>query len=90
MWGSEVQVLLGAPHLTARSPIRMRAVRISAYLGTNRRDPIGSVWAPVDSLRLMKKIVLLALGVAAAVFAKKQLDASKAEQALWAQATDPV
>lgn len=38
----------------------------------------------------MKKIVLLALGVAAAVFAKKQLDASKAEQALWAQATDAV
>ncbi len=44
----------------------------------------------VGNLSPMKKIVLLALAAAAAVFAKKKLDASKAEQALWAQATDAV
>ena len=38
----------------------------------------------------MKKLVLLAAAAAGAVFAKKQLDKSKAEQALWSQATDPV
>lgn len=40
--------------------------------------------------RPMKKIVLVVLAAAAAVFAKKKLDASREEQALWAQATDPV
>lgn len=44
----------------------------------------------VGNLTPMKKIVLLALAVAGAVFAKKKLDASKQEQALWAQATDRV
>ena len=38
----------------------------------------------------MKKLVLIALGVAGAVFAKKKLDEGKAEQALWAEATDSV
>lgn len=38
----------------------------------------------------MKKILLLALVVGAAVVAKKKLDASKHEQALWAEATDSV
>ncbi|HEY0891350.1 MAG TPA: DLW-39 family protein [Nocardioides sp.] len=38
----------------------------------------------------MKKLVLLAAAAAGAVLAKKQLDKSKAEQALWAEATDPV
>jgi hypothetical protein len=38
----------------------------------------------------VKKLVLLALGVAGALFAKKKLDESKAEQALWAEATDSV
>ena len=38
----------------------------------------------------MKKLVVLALGVVGAVLAKKQLDRSKAEQALWAEATDTV
>jgi hypothetical protein len=38
----------------------------------------------------MKKILLLALAAAAAVFAKKKLEESKAEQALWAEATDNV
>jgi hypothetical protein len=38
----------------------------------------------------MKKLVLLALAVAAGVFAKKKMDQSRDEQALWQQATDPV
>ncbi|MEX0429291.1 DLW-39 family protein [Nocardioides sp. DS6] len=38
----------------------------------------------------MKKIVLVLLAAAGAVVAKKKLDQSKAEQALWAEATDPV
>ena len=38
----------------------------------------------------MKKLVLLALAAAAAVLAKRQLDKSSAERALWAEATDPV
>jgi hypothetical protein len=38
----------------------------------------------------MKKIVLVLLAAAGAVLAKKKLDQSKAEQALWAEATDPV
>jgi hypothetical protein len=38
----------------------------------------------------MKKLVLLALAVAAGVFAKKKMDQSRHEQALWQQATDPV
>jgi len=38
----------------------------------------------------MKKIVLVLLAAAGAVLAKRKLDQSKAEQALWAEATDPV
>ena len=38
----------------------------------------------------MKKLLLLALAAAGAVFAKKKMDDSKAEQALWAEATDSV
>jgi len=38
----------------------------------------------------MKKIVLVLLAAAGAVVAKKKLDQSKAERALWAEATDPV
>jgi hypothetical protein len=38
----------------------------------------------------MKKLLLLAAAVAAGVFAKKKMDASRNEQALWQQATDPV
>ncbi|MFT4085028.1 MAG: DLW-39 family protein [Nocardioides sp.] len=38
----------------------------------------------------MKKIVLVLLAVAGAVFAKKKLDASRNEKALWAEATDKV
>ncbi|MDP8932370.1 MAG: DLW-39 family protein [Actinomycetota bacterium] len=38
----------------------------------------------------MKKILLLALAAAGAVIAKKKLEESKAEQALWAEATDNV
>ena len=38
----------------------------------------------------MKKILLLAAAAAGALFAKKKLDDGKAEQALWAEATDAV
>jgi hypothetical protein len=38
----------------------------------------------------MKKILLLALAAAGVVFAKRKLEESKAEQALWAEATDTV
>ena len=38
----------------------------------------------------MKKLLLLAAVVAGAVFAKKKMDEGKAEQALWAEATDAV
>jgi len=38
----------------------------------------------------MKKIVIALLTAGGVVLAKKKLDDSKAEQALWAEATDPV
>lgn len=38
----------------------------------------------------MKKLLLLAAAAAGAVVAKKKIDESKAEQALWAEATDAV
>lgn len=38
----------------------------------------------------MKKLILVALAAAGAVVAKKQLDKSRTEQALWAEATDTV
>ncbi len=38
----------------------------------------------------MKKLVLLALAAAGAVVARKKLADGKAEQALWAEATDAV
>lgn len=38
----------------------------------------------------MKKILLLLLAAGAAVVVKKKVDASKHEQALWAEATDSV
>ncbi|MGL5808876.1 MAG: DLW-39 family protein [Nocardioides sp.] len=38
----------------------------------------------------MKKLLLVLLAAAGAVFAKKKIDESKNEQALWAEATDPV
>jgi len=38
----------------------------------------------------VKKIVLLALAAAGAVLAKRKIDEGKAEQALWAEATDAV
>lgn len=36
----------------------------------------------------MKKLLLAAVAAAGAVFARKKLQESKAEQALWAEATD--
>jgi hypothetical protein len=38
----------------------------------------------------MKKILVIALAAAGAVFAKKKMDEGKHEQDLWQQATDPV
>ena len=38
----------------------------------------------------MKKLMLVVLAAAAAVFVKKKLDEGKHEQALWAEATDTV
>ena len=38
----------------------------------------------------MKKIFLLVLAVVGALFAKKKISQGKAEQALWADATDSV
>jgi hypothetical protein len=38
----------------------------------------------------VKKLLLIALAAGAAVVAKKKLDQGKAEQALWAEATDAV
>ncbi len=38
----------------------------------------------------MKKLLFLALAAAGVVFAKKKMDEGKAEQALWAEATDTV
>jgi hypothetical protein len=38
----------------------------------------------------VKKILLLALAAVGAVLAKKKIDEGKAEQALWAEATDNV
>jgi hypothetical protein len=39
---------------------------------------------------MMKKLVLLLLAVAGALFAKKKFDEGRAEQALWAEATDNI
>jgi hypothetical protein len=38
----------------------------------------------------MKKIILVLLAAAGAVFAKKKIDEGRSEQALWAEATDNV
>ena len=38
----------------------------------------------------MKKIILVLLAAAGALFAKKKYDEGQAEQALWAEATDNV
>ena len=38
----------------------------------------------------MKKLLLIALAAAGAVFAKKKMEQGKNEQALWAEATDTV
>lgn len=54
------------------------------------RSHIVTVPAPDGQESLVNKIILVALAAAGAVFAKKQLDKSKAERALWAEATDKV
>lgn len=38
----------------------------------------------------MKKLLVVALAAAGALFAKRKIDEGKAEQALWAEATDAV
>lgn len=37
---------------------------------------------------MIKKLMVLAVAAAGAFFAKRKLDESKAERALWAEATD--
>ena len=49
----------------------------------------GSGPDPIEETRV-KKIVLILLAVGGALVAKRKLEESKAEQALWAEATDPV
>ena len=46
--------------------------------------------APLATVGGVKKLLLIALAAAGAVVAKKKLDEGKAEQALWAEATDAV
>jgi len=38
----------------------------------------------------MKKLLLIALAAAGAIFVKRKLDEGQREQALWAEATDKV
>ena len=57
----------------------------SSSRAVNRWEP-----GPVATLRGVKKLLLLAIAAAGAVVAKKKIDDSKAEQALWAEATDAV
>jgi hypothetical protein len=45
---------------------------------------------PLATVGGVKKLLLLALAAAGAVYAKKKIDEGKAEQALWAEATDAV
>jgi hypothetical protein len=54
------------------------------------RTPNRSCPWSVGSLAHVKKLLLLAIAAAGAVVAKKKIDDSKAEQALWAEATDAV
>ena len=46
--------------------------------------------APLATVGAVKKLLLIALAAAGALVAKKKLDEGKAEQALWAEATDAV
>ena len=45
---------------------------------------------PLATVSAVKKLLLIALAAAGAVYAKKKLDEGKSEQALWAEATDAV
>ena len=80
MWGSEVQVLLGAP---IERPRRR---------GAARHFRAGLVGRPAGLIAsfVMKKILLVILAAVGAAVAKKKMDSSRQEQALWAQATDKV
>ena len=46
--------------------------------------------SPLATVSAVKKLLLIALAAAGVVYAKKKLDEGKAEQALWAEATDAV
>ena len=46
--------------------------------------------AAVATLRGVKKLFVIAAAAAGAIVAKKKMDEAKAEQALWAEATDAV
>jgi hypothetical protein len=58
--------------------------------GPERQVTVLPSSAPLATVSAVKKLLLLALVAAGAVIAKKKLDESKAEQALWAEATDAV
>ena len=45
---------------------------------------------PLATVCAVKKLLLIALAAVGVVYAKKKLDEGKAEQALWAEATDAV
>ena len=46
--------------------------------------------SPLATVSAVKKLLLIALAAAGVVYAKKKIDEGKAEQALWAEATDTV
>jgi hypothetical protein len=46
--------------------------------------------APIATVPNVKKLLVIAAAAAGAIVAKKKIDESKAEQALWAEATDAV
>ena len=46
--------------------------------------------SPLATVSAVKKLLLIALAAAGVVYAKKKIDEGKAEQALWAEATDAV
>ena len=45
---------------------------------------------PLATVSAVKKLLLIALAAVGVVYAKKKIDEGKAEQALWAEATDSV
>ena len=59
-------------------------------MGAGQRLTVLARAGRLASVSGVKKLLLIALAAAGAVFAKKKYDEGKAEQALWAEATDAV